>query len=378
MSEEKRFQGVHQGDGPNVKEQAEKVATDKAKAEQTKANLPVQAQANGMLVGTNLDEEWKIANMLVQSRLLPTSYDSPQKVMAARQLAFELGLKPLTGMRQIANINGTPSIFGDLPLAIVRNSGQLESFREFFIDKNGEEISFKNKNLATPVFGSVCVVKRKGMAEDTKAFTLDDAKTAGLYPSKNPDKPWAKHTKRMLQMRARSWALKDHFGDFLNGMAIAEYDFDELPDHQGPEKAKVVVGNDLNALFEDETDLKAPQAPEVPQPANEAEEAQIVNPGLMAAAAEPKSTFPTVEADTIPDKQVEPVPAPVVELAPEPFADTVMTVGLHAGLKPSEVEMPKLQDYYRKLRAKKVASGLAPEFLDLLGQIEAYLLEVRP
>jgi hypothetical protein len=56
---------------------------------------------------------------------------------------------------------------------------------------------------------------------------MEDAKRAGLLGKDN----WKNYPRRMLQMRARSWALRDCFSDVLLGMRLAE----ELQDC-GPEQ----------------------------------------------------------------------------------------------------------------------------------------------
>ena len=65
--------------------------------------------------------------------------------------ARELGLKPLIALRQITVIKGTPSVFGDLPLAMVRASGKLEMIDEFRFDKDSKKINLKNKQTTTKV-----------------------------------------------------------------------------------------------------------------------------------------------------------------------------------------------------------------------------------
>jgi hypothetical protein len=124
-------------------------------------------------------------------------------------------------------IQGTPSLYGDLPIGIVRGSGKLKSIKEEIFDKNGVEISRANKNLSAEPFGAECTVERVNGEVVTKTYTMDDAARAGL--DKKPG-PWQQHRKRMLQLRARAWALKDLFSDVLSGASLAEYDLDELPE----------------------------------------------------------------------------------------------------------------------------------------------------
>jgi hypothetical protein len=66
---------------------------------------------------------------------------------------------------------------------------------------------------------ATCIVKRKGLDAVTHTFGLDDAKTAGLLGKAGP---WTNYPKRMRQMRARGYALRDAFPDVLMGLSIAE------------------------------------------------------------------------------------------------------------------------------------------------------------
>jgi hypothetical protein len=181
----------------------------------------INADNTGLLKPRNIEDAWRMAQYYASSGLLPERYKSPAMVLTAMQYALELGLKPLTAMRQIAVVKGTPTVFGDLPLSMVYASGKMDYIKESLLDKTGKEISLANKNLTEPAFAALCIVKRKGESEPLEAFfTLDDAQQAGL--SNSPT--WKSYPKRMLRYRARSQALKDKFPDCLNGISIAEYD----------------------------------------------------------------------------------------------------------------------------------------------------------
>ncbi len=60
---------------------------------------------------------------------------------------------------------------------------------------------------------SVCI------DEQSKTFSMTDAKLAGLLGKSGP---WTQYPKRMRQMRARAFALRDVFPDVLRGMPVAE------------------------------------------------------------------------------------------------------------------------------------------------------------
>lgn len=186
--------------------------------------LPATIQVNkdGLLVPRNIEEAFRLAKAYSISGVLPDRYaNKPEMILTASQMALELGLKPLTGLTKIAVVKGTPTVFGDLPLAMVQSSGLCEYIKEGYINKDGKEISLKNGNLGDEAIGAYCIVKRKGDSEPREtSFTLAEARLADLMG--NPT--WKKYPKIMLKYRARAQALKDKFPDALNGIAIGEYD----------------------------------------------------------------------------------------------------------------------------------------------------------
>jgi len=160
------------------------------------------------LTPQSLNEALQFADMLSKSNMVPKDYQgNPANCIIAMQWGMEIGLQPLQAMQNIAVINGRPAIWGDAMLAIVRGSGLLERITEDPTDA-----------------GCTCIVKRKGEPEVTRTFTLEDAKRAGLAGKQGP---WQQHPKRMMQMRARAFALRDVFPDVLRGVHIAEIAQDE-------------------------------------------------------------------------------------------------------------------------------------------------------
>jgi hypothetical protein len=194
----------------------------------------VESTEGGLLVGRTIEQQYRLAQAYHKSGMLPQTFNTPERILTAMQYAYELGLQPLTAMRQLAIIKGVPSVFGDIPLALVKRSGFLERIEEYVFDEKHTKICFKNKNLDAKVMGAYCCVKRKGEDQVEKTWTLKDSEKAGLLGKDN----WTQYPKTMLKYRARALAIKDVFPDVLTGIAIAEYDFDELP--QG-EKMKVVI-----------------------------------------------------------------------------------------------------------------------------------------
>jgi hypothetical protein len=154
----------------------------------------------------NMLENMKMAEMLANSSLVPKDYrGQPGNVIVAIQMGQEIGLKPMQAIQGIAVINGRPCIWGDALIGLVRKSELCEYVKETF---NGELM------IAT------CESKRAFESEPhITSFSLSDAQAAGL--TKKPG-PWQQYRKRMLQMRARGFNLRDNFADVLKGLSLAE------------------------------------------------------------------------------------------------------------------------------------------------------------
>lgn len=155
------------------------------------------------LAPQDLAQAIQFAEMMAKSSIIPKDFaNNPGNILVAVQWGMELGLQPMQAMQNIAVINGRPSLWGDAVIGLVRSSPLCE----YVIEENLED-------------KSICRVKRRGEDEQVRIFTVDDAKKAGLLGKQGP---WTQYPKRMMQMRARSWALRDVFPDVLRGMPIAE------------------------------------------------------------------------------------------------------------------------------------------------------------
>lgn len=239
------------------------------------------------------DEAMDIASRIAKSGLIPKQYQGkPEDVFACMLWSYTLGMPIMQGLQSIAVINGHPSLFGDGLLAIVMASGKLEDFKETI------EIGNDGKLVAT------CTVKRKGFSSPvTWSFSEDDATTAGLW---NRLDTWKKHPKRMLQMRARSFALRNAFPDVLSGMSCAEE-------------------------MKDEEDLPGGDAPDA---------APDAAPARKMPARKAKKVEPADVVDAEPVEHVKPVetePEPVAELeAPAEEAPAFDVDGLMAQIEATE------------------------------------------
>lgn len=171
--------------------------------------LTAPNQAGFSLAPKSLDEAMRFADILSKSSIVPKDFkDNPGNCLVAIQWGAELGLQPMQAMQNIAVINGRPAVWGDAVLALVSASPSFQDIEETLV--NG---------VAT------CTVIRKGRTPVTRTFSEADAKAAGLLGKPGP---WTQYKNRMLQMRARAFAVRDCFADVLKGMPIAE----EIQDYE--------------------------------------------------------------------------------------------------------------------------------------------------
>lgn len=194
---------------------------------------PIAIGAQGLQVG-DFDQLWRFATIASQSGLAPKGIQTPEAIFIAVQMGMEVGLTPMASLQNIAVINGRPSIWGDAQLGIVRGTGELEKFEEYFV-LNGKRLELPDGTPRTPTpkelddetCSAVCVVKRRGFGIASGVFSIGDAKQAKLIPG-DPSSPWTKYRSRMLRFRARSFLLRDQFGDALKGIPMAE-EANDLP-----------------------------------------------------------------------------------------------------------------------------------------------------
>ena len=169
----------------------------------------------------NIGEAVQLSEMLARSSLVPKQYQGkPEDILVATIWGKEIGLGTLQSLQNIAVINGKPSVYGDAMLALVQASPVCEGIDEH-IDGEG---------TANPV--AVCIARRKGRMPVVCKFSVEDAKRAGLWGKAGP---WQAYPKRMLQMRARGFALRDAFPDVLKGLITAE----EAQDYPSDEPRKM-------------------------------------------------------------------------------------------------------------------------------------------
>ena len=167
----------------------------------------------GALIPQDIEQAFRIASALAQSGMTPQGFKTPETCFVAIMAGAELGLPPFQSLQSFAIINNRPTLWGDALMAVVRTNGF--KVREW-LEGEGEAMT------------AYCEVTRPDNGDTAEAsFSVDDAKTAGLWKKAGP---WQSAPKRMLKMRARSFAIRDGAADVLRGFQIRE----EVEDYGDP------------------------------------------------------------------------------------------------------------------------------------------------
>ena len=176
-----------------------------AEIERTQA-LPAFLSERFSLIPKTLPEAIALSEMMAKSGMVPKCYQGkPADVLVAVQMGLEVNIAPMQALQNIACINGRPCIWGDLGLALVQRTGDMEDIAESYDPKN---------RMAT------CRIKRRNIPTATiRTFSWTEAERAGLTKKEGT---WQTYPLRMLQMRARWYALRDSFADALKGIYGAE------------------------------------------------------------------------------------------------------------------------------------------------------------
>lgn len=211
------------------------------------------AQLSGVTGGLSINglaEMERAARMLAQARgIVPRAYaDNPAAIAAVIMTGFELGIAPMTAMRELHLIEGKVSLSATLMLTLARRAG------------------IKHRWVKTDATVATIGVTVPGQPEQTLSFTIEEARAAGLANKDN----WKKHTAAMLRARATSAAIRAFCPEAIGG-SVYESESGELTDGE-PIVARV-------------TDMTPPHAkPPAPRPAAQRPPIGAVKSGEELAA----------------------------------------------------------------------------------------------
>ena len=132
-----------------------------------------------------IEEMYRYAQYVHKAGMQRNTIKSPEMAFCVIAYGQEVGVSPMAAINGITFKGVIPTIDGDLLLALVRKSGELD-----FIDETLDE---KTKVAR-------CYVRRKGCPGEPRCseFSWDDAVKAGLTGKDN----WKKFPNRMLRYRA--------------------------------------------------------------------------------------------------------------------------------------------------------------------------------
>jgi hypothetical protein len=204
--------------------------------------ISTQRAATGLAL-QSFDDAFRFAKMVAASEFAPKDFKGKaESCLLAIQHGSEVGLSPMQSLQSIAVINGRPTIWGDAALALVQSSAVCEYVKEY-VEGQGDNLT------------AVCEAKRRGYPAPTVSrFSMADAKRAGLAGKSGP---WSQYPERMLQLRARGFALRNAFADALRGLITAE----EAQDYPQPEPAREPVV--VRPKFTSDTETVVPLKPKV-------------------------------------------------------------------------------------------------------------------
>lgn len=250
------------------------------------------------IILSNMDEIWRFAETVIASGMAPKGINNPAAATITIQMGMELGLPPMASLQNIAAINGRPSIWGDAMLGVVRSTGELEEFTEWF-ENAGIKLARTPSDFPDSVM-AVCRVKRRGYDPIESSFSVADAKRAKLWGKQGP---WTEYTARMLKFRARSFALRDEFGDALRGLYSAEEQRDLPPEPmrdvtpRNTEPVKVITGGTGKTPAKDKPAAQAAsvETEETPAGVQAFPSREEMSAAIKARMKEPKIGLPVAE-----------------------------------------------------------------------------------
>jgi hypothetical protein len=240
----------------------------------------------------NFDEAWRLSVALSEgaTSMIPDVYrGSPGAVFAALAKGAELGLSPMAALGSIAVINGRATLWGDALPALVRREGH--TIEEWLTGDTRED------------WVAHCRIKRRDTGETiVRSFSWSDAIMAGL--AKKPG-PWQQYPKRMLQMRARGFAVRDGVAEIMVGLGMAEEVMDtpkpprDITPRQEASHSSIIAALPEEDGIPEEYLGEGPEKQEAEIRAGEPDEVMSVD------SRETSSEDDVVDGDAIPEEEIE-------------------------------------------------------------------------
>jgi hypothetical protein len=280
-------------------------------------------------------EARQFAEELSISNLVPKQYQGkPQDILVAMQWGHEVGLAPMQALQNIAVINGKPSVYGDAAMALVQASAVCE----------GVDEHFENEGTPNPV--AVCVARRKGRNPVIARFSVEDAKRAGLWGKQGP---WQSYPKRMMQMRARGFALRDAFPDVLKGLITAEEAQDYPTEEKSAPAPRKAPANPLDVVAPISAPILATPILDAAPPLEE------VPLEVLVQQAE-EAGFEVIDVPEVTEVELQNETAESAEPAAEPIGYPLMVPGKSDPIS-THATLEEWQDAYESIADRTAKAG---------------------
>jgi hypothetical protein len=325
-----------------------------------KPQLPAKAPPPEFLAGGKLqalipqsiEEAWRLAQYLAESDLAPRDMKKPAQIIVAIMAGAEVGLPPIQAIQSIAVINGRPTIWGDGLLAVVL--ARKVKVEERMEGEGDERVAYCE--VTRPDTGQVVV----------RSFSVADAKEAKLWMKRGAngaDTPWVTYPRRMLQMRARSWAIRDNCADILRGIQVREevVDYDTgatvtNPDERAPSPVSTFLATDVATGADATIDIVD---------ATYEEAGGGEDPGATESENQPESATEADESETPPPEPETPAEPEVVEVKAQP-----------SGLAPTARWIAQVREAFEATKTKPEMKALEARWksranIDSLEQLRA-------
>ena len=169
-----------------------------------------------LLSPATLEAAKETAAMLSKSELVPKAFaGKPNDILIAGAMGHRLGLDLFSALSGIAVVNGRPTLWGDAQLAVCQARP----------DWAGMDV--KESGVGDALSITVTITRKGHSSPYVGAFSMEDAKRAGLYGKAGP---WSQYPRRMCMLRARAFALRSAFADALSGFHAREEIEDDMID----------------------------------------------------------------------------------------------------------------------------------------------------
>lgn len=150
--------------------------------------------------------------------LIPQHLKTDAEAIGAILYAKQINVPVLSGIGQIACVNGRFAPYGSLFTALAQRDPDFGYDEVVYFNEAMEIISLENKNLKDPAFGCRVRSQKKGSPFIMETiFTMEDARIAGIIRN-----VWKTYPKDMLKAKCIARNYRTLYPAALNGVMMAE------------------------------------------------------------------------------------------------------------------------------------------------------------